>query len=193
MSKGITILVKGLKQTIDGIDTFINKSRTELAQAMNEFAVNTETDAKRLAPVDEGYLRNSISHNVKITDKEIIAEVLVNAEYAAYVEFGTRSFAAKYVASLPADWQTFAAQFKGKAGGTVEEMLMRLTQWVKRKGFAAQLTKSGNASKSKSSIEQQESAAYVIALRILQNGIKPHPYLYPAYDKNIKALEAKLK
>jgi hypothetical protein len=27
-----------------------------------------------------------------------------------------------------------------------------------------------------------QQAAYAIALNILQNGIKPHPYIFPAYE-----------
>ena len=38
-----------------------------------------------------------------------------------------------------------------------------------------------------------QQAAYAIALNILQNGIRPHPFVYPAVTKNTPVLEADIK
>jgi hypothetical protein len=90
--------------------------------------------------------------------------------YAAFLEFGTRKYAAQYVASLPADWKSYAATFKGSSGGSFDELLKAIMGWVKRKGI-------------------DSDAAYPIALKIIREGIKPKPFLYPAINANLKQLQ----
>lgn len=155
---------------------------------LEAFGFATVEQAKRLAPVDEGHLRSSISHKVVTVDKGLVVEIVVATDYAAYLEFGTRKFAAAYVSTLPPDWQTFAATFRGPGGGSLSEMIVRLMAWVRRKGFAAQRTKSGNRSNSKASLHGEEQAAYAIALQILLNGVKAHPFLFPAVRDQKKLL-----
>ena len=48
-----------------------------------------QADAKRLAPGNNGELRNSIKTRVKMDGGKAIAEVYTNLHYAPYVEFGT--------------------------------------------------------------------------------------------------------
>lgn len=55
--------------------------------ALERCGMKAEGYAKDLAPVDTGNLRNSISHRVDESDKEVY--IGTNAEYAAYVELGT--------------------------------------------------------------------------------------------------------
>ena len=172
----------------DGISKEIQE---KIQQQLDHFGESVVADAKMSAPVDEGFLRNSITF-----DKQPLSvEVVVAANYAAYLEFGTRQFAASYVSSLPADWQAFAAQFKGKGGGDMEEFVNRLVEWVRRKGFAG--TYSVKTHKRTMGKKQQETddyaAAYQIALSIMRKGIKPHPFLYPAVEKNKVELINNLK
>jgi len=181
------IEVTNLKELQGKMQKMSEDAQRKLKDEMNRFADNTVTEAKRLAPVDEGLLRNSISANkVTTISKTMVVEVIVAADYAAYVEFGTRRFAAAYVATLPPEWQEFAAKFKGKGGGTFEEFVQRIMAWVERKGIGAMQTKSGNRSNSAASYDQMQQAAYSIALNIIQNGIKQHPFLYPAVENNKK-------
>ena len=193
--------LKGFKELESKLRNLPAKSEAVLRDELAAFGQNTVADAKRNLTtekaIDEGFLRNSISAQFPITSKGFAVEIVVAADYAAYVEFGTRKFAAQYVSSLPPDWQTFAAKFKGGGGGgSYEQFLQRIMEWVKRKGFAAERTKSGGKSQSKSSIEAQEQAAYLIARSIMKNGIKQKPFLYPAVEKNkielIKRLKANL-
>lgn len=58
----------------------------KLAVIVAETALAIESDAKLLCPVDTGFLRNSIQYR-PVADLE--AEVVVGAEYGAYVEYGT--------------------------------------------------------------------------------------------------------
>jgi hypothetical protein len=188
----MSIKITGLKALQLQLKDVPKVAKKELFEAYQDFAFATEIEAKELAPTNDWKLRGSIKGTASIKGDLVVAEVSVDVFYAAYVEFGTRKFAAAHVSKLPADWQAFAAQYKGKAGGTIDELLMNLVQWVISKGFAAYTTKSGNRSKSKNSMQAQESAAYIIARSILINGIKAQPYLYPAVTNQMKKLKDNL-
>jgi len=171
--------IKGFEEIMDKIDPV--KFQREIQGALDDFGLRVEKKAKLLAPKDEGALAQSINH----TSGTLSVTVSVNKDYAAYVEFGTRKFAQKYVSTLPNDWKEFAAKFKGSGGskGSFMSFFYTILKWVQRKGIAAHKTKSGNRSNSKSSIQAEYSAAYLIALKILREGIKPQPFLYPAFTQ----------
>lgn len=166
-----------LKLETKGVETKLNNAKKEVAQKMvnelNRFALLTQGDAMRLAPVDEGQLKRSIGVN-RADLNNIKASVVVAANYASYVEFGTRAFAAAYVSTLPANWQTYAAKFRGSTGGSYDDFILRLMGWMKRKGI-------------------DEKAAYSIAKKILRNGIRPQPFLFPAVTRNFEELKKRLK
>ncbi len=52
-------------------------------------AKKIQKNAKYLAPVKEGHLRNSIKTKSQTTQEGVEAQVYTNLEYAPYVEFGT--------------------------------------------------------------------------------------------------------
>lgn len=189
----LTIKINGLDNIAAAVEKKAKEAEEQTVVVLNKFAKDTETTAKRLAPANEGKLRNSITGDVS----GFTAKVVVAADYAAYLEFGTRKFAAKYVATLPPDWQSYAATFRGKGGGSMDQFIQDIMQWVRAKGIGGLKTKSGNTSESKSSLDAMQQAAYAIALNILQNGIRPHPFIYPAlYQVNggtVKALENDIK
>jgi hypothetical protein len=188
----MSVKITGLKALQLQLKEVPKVAKQEVFKAYQDFAFATEIEAKQLAPTNDGKLKGSIKGQAFIKGDLVIADISVNVFYAAYLEFGTRKFAAAYVSKLPSDWQSFAAQYKGKAGGTIDDLLMNLVEWVKSKGFAAYTTKSGNISKSKNSLQAQESAAYIIARSILINGIKPQPYLYPAVTNQMDKLKDNL-
>lgn len=68
------------KEVLEAFDEAINR-------ALERCGMQAEGYAKDLTPVDTGNLRNSISHRVDESDKEVY--IGTNAEYAAYVELGT--------------------------------------------------------------------------------------------------------
>lgn len=167
---------------------------------LDRFGVEAVNEAKRRCPVDEGFLRNSINFK----SEPLKVSLIVGASYAAYLEFGTRTFAADYVNSLPADWQTFASQFKGKAGGNFDDFIIRLVEWVKRKGL--HLTEAQHDAQTgervgfhkvkKSKAQKEEDAdivAYLIAKSIMKKGIRAQPYLYPAVEIAGDALKKRIK
>lgn len=59
--------------------------REKIPVVLEAIGLKAEGYAKRMAPVDTGRLRNSITHTVN----EDVAVIGTNVEYAAYVEMGT--------------------------------------------------------------------------------------------------------
>src|SRR5437762_3482246 len=96
---GFTIKVEGLDDALKKLD--IVKLKKNIQDEFNSFGLNVEQDAKQLAPVDENRLRVAIYHKPLTEPDKIGQEVGCAVDYAAYLEFGTRKFAAAYVASLP--------------------------------------------------------------------------------------------
>ena len=184
----ITIKLKGFDKTIKDVQKLATDTNKNAKIALVDFGTRVETEAKRNAPADEGKLRSSI--NSTFDNKTFTVKITVATDYAAYQEFGTRKFAAAYVGTLPQEWRTYAATFKGKTGGSMDEFIQSIMAWVNRKGIGADMTKSGNVSSSASSLEKQQQAAYWIAINILQNGIKPKKFLYEAVKDNLPKLQS---
>lgn len=112
--------------------------------------------------------------------------VVNTAPYAPYVEFGTGS-----KVDVPAEWKTYARQFKGRGGGgNSHDFLLSIAQWVRAKGITGRYSvKTRRRLGSKSSQEQEDMAvAYPIFLSIMRNGSRPHPFLYPAYVTGVKKI-----
>lgn len=61
------------------------------ARALEKCGLTAEGYAKRLAPVETGNLRNSITYQVD--ESELAAYIGTNVEYAPYVELGTGKYA----------------------------------------------------------------------------------------------------
>lgn len=57
---------------------------------MRRLALQVETAAKRLAPVDTGRLRSSITHGVSGNGDTLRADIYSDVNYAIYQELGTR-------------------------------------------------------------------------------------------------------
>jgi hypothetical protein len=191
----ITIKTQNIDTILNNFKTRKNEVIGKIAGEMNKFGLGTVNMAKTLAPVDEGALRNAI--NFDFDRKTMTVTLGVNVFYAAFVEFGTRKYAAKYVGSLPAEWQQFAAQYKGKrGGGTFDDLVMELVRWVKIKGIGATFnikTRRRDRVGKQSAKTTEYADAYAIARMIMINGIKPHPYLVPSVIANREKLLNNLK
>ena len=171
----IKIETKGIGALVKKFDELSKEGKVAVQSALNDWADRTASDAKSLVSAnssDEGALLRSISPIYK----QGAAEVISTSKYAAYIEFGTRKFAAAYVSSLPQDWATYAATFQGKAamGGSFADLVQSIMGWCKRKGI-------------------DEKAAYPIARKIIINGIKQRPFLYPSVIKNTPILIQDIK
>ena len=186
--------VKGIDALIRKMDKLASNVQKDVQAELNAWADATSTNAKSLVSAnssDEGALLRSISPLYG----DGTASVVASAKYAAYIEFGTRKYAAAYVSTLPADWQTYAASFKGKAGGDYFEFLNAILDWVKRKGITARYSvkTKKRLRNSKADDDRLVDAAQAIALSILRNGIKPKPFMYPSVNKTLPTLKKKLR
>ena len=168
----LSIKVKGLDAVIANFDKLANDTQDDVNKALDAYGQAVVQNAKTLISAnssDEGGLLRSVDSTIGSLSVTITAR----QNYAAYIEFGTRKFAASYISSLPSEWQAYAGTFRGdKTGNTggFRDFILAIMGWVKRKGI-------------------DEKAAYPIALKILRDGIKPKPFLYPSIAKYTPILE----
>lgn len=173
----IKIEVKGLEALQKKFSNYPKETRVKINAALNDWANRTSYDAKQLVSSnssDTGFLQNSISP--KYGDG--YASVVAASKYAAYVEFGTRKFASQYVSSLPSDWQAYASTFKGSSGGTIKEFISAILEWMQRKGINS---------------EDNDKTAKLIVNKILRDGVKARPFIYPSVNKNLPILLEDIK
>jgi HK97 gp10 family phage protein len=166
-----SVNLNGLKDIQDALKNIDGKLKQDVGDEINASALKILTDAKRLAPVNFGQLRNQIA--IEPID-DLTYAVEAKASYSAYVEFGTGN-----QVSVPADFTSYAAQFKGKKGGKFKDFVDALTLWVKRKGI-------GDG-------KNDKGLAFVIARSILQKGMRPQPFLIPSYETEKPKLIQRLK
>lgn len=171
----ISLKASGIDAILARFNTLANQAQNDVQLELNSFADDVVRDAQLLVKAnssDEG----NLLRNIRPEFGNGTVTISANTKYAAYIEFGTRKFAAEYVSSLPTDWQTFANTFKGpmSGGGNFKEMLLNITDWCKRKGI-------------------DEKLAYPIARKILIQGIRPRPFMYPSVNRNLPLLIANIK
>ncbi len=70
---------------------FLDALPEQIEQALIAIGMTAETHAKEECPVDTGRLRNSITHDVEMSERA--AYIGSNVEYAAFVECGTSKMA----------------------------------------------------------------------------------------------------
>jgi HK97 gp10 family phage protein len=154
------VSLNGINELQEKLNKLTISLEKDVSNEINATALNIQNQAKKLAPINLGQLRNSIALT---KDSELTYTVAANASYSAYVEFGTGP-----QVNVPADFSSYALQFKGKSSGKFKDMVEALTLWVKRKGI-------GNG-------KNDKGLAYVIALSILRKGMRPQPFLIPSYE-----------
>ncbi len=84
---------------IDNSEEIKDNMKNVLLRALEKVGQKAEKYAKRLCPVDNGNLRNSITH--RVDEEEEVVYVGSNMEYAAYVELGTGKY---YPGGRPTPW-----------------------------------------------------------------------------------------
>ena len=83
--------IKGLDELLANLSDLGGNVKESARKGLERGAKKIQKNAKLLTPVDTGNLRNSIKTKSETTQDGASAEVFTNMEYAAYVEFGTRS------------------------------------------------------------------------------------------------------
>ena len=161
--------VQGLSQLLTKLNKLGVSVDDDIDAIAEGVASEIALDARQRAPKNLGRLQQSINYT---RETKLKYNVTVGADYGAYVEFGTG-----VKVQVPAEFAQMAAQFKGR-GGSFEDGLQAIRDWCRTKGIP-------------------EDAAYPIFISILKNGIRPQPFLYPAFVKGrlqyIQDLEQLLK
>jgi hypothetical protein len=156
---------------LNQINSFGNDAKRMAVSITNVVAESIVTDAKeRLTnnkTVNFGQLRLSIA-KTEATIQLNRSLIFSNAPYSAYVEFGTGT-----KVKIPAGFESLAAKYRGKGGGSIDNLLDNIRDWCKKKGI-------------------DEKLAYPIAVSILRTGIKPQPYFIPAYLVGVASYAKKL-
>ena len=190
MADKIFLNVNGMDKIFNDFKKYTEKIKVDIALEINASALNIQSNAKKNAPVNFGTLRNSIQLVEELGQGKLLYTIGSKLPYAPYVEFGTGP-----KTSVPANYNEFAMQFKGNKRGTFKQMIEALMLWVKAKGLTGTYSvKTGKRLGSKQKNQTQDkSAAYAIAISILKKGLRPQPYLIPAYEKEIPKLKENIK
>ena len=162
----VTAKIEGLSSLLKGVKSYPEKVKQMISAELLDSAQSMANGAASDAPTDQGLLKNEITVN---TIDDLNYEVVSQADYSPYVEFGTRS-----KVNIPAGLEEVAAQFKGGTGGTKEDAKEAIYAWCKRKGIP-------------------EDAWFSIYRSIMVKGVTPHPFFFkqiakekPNLIKNIK-------
>jgi HK97 gp10 family phage protein len=71
------------------LDVNFDKVREKAEKKLESIVKQAVEDMRELAPVDTGELRNSIGYTNLSNGDKILFEIMADAPYAAYVEYGT--------------------------------------------------------------------------------------------------------
>ncbi|UPL50527.1 HK97-gp10 family putative phage morphogenesis protein [Hymenobacter sublimis] len=80
-----TVKLEGADNLSTKLKAWATRSKQKVQAEVASTLLAIESDAKKLAPVDSGYLRSSIHANIK---GAYAGSVTASAEYAVWVEFG---------------------------------------------------------------------------------------------------------
>lgn len=81
--------IEGLDELLANLSGLGGNAKESCRKGLERGAKKIQKNAKYLAPVKTGHLRNSIKTESQTTQDGAEAQVFSNLEYAPYVEFGT--------------------------------------------------------------------------------------------------------
>ena len=81
---------KTLARAIKKWGKYIEK---DVKRIVHETAMIIQSEARARAPVDSGYLRQSITYVMDIDSQGMSATITVGADYGIYIEYGTGKYA----------------------------------------------------------------------------------------------------
>lgn len=81
--------IEGLDELLANLSGLGGSVKESARKGLERGAKKIQKNAKLLAPVKTGHLRNSIKTKSEISQDGAKAQVFTNTEYAPYVEFGT--------------------------------------------------------------------------------------------------------
>lgn len=185
--------IQGVPELIAKLKGISDNGNRMAAAVVSSVAVMIVADAKQSAPADLGTIRQNISQQTENTNLKTLATIYASAPESAFQEFGTGG-----KVDVPEAMADVASEFQGASGGDMASFITALTDWVKRHGLTGVYSVATHKRNTKlSNTDQDTQAAWAIAKTILRDGLKPQPFLYPAFVKNsvllVPMLEAALK
>ena len=106
MAQPFTFTLEGADKVLAGLKSLPETLKKEIEAEIQFSSMAIERAAVMDAPADMGFLRNGIS-SFKSGDLQF--DVVSNANYSAYIEFGTGA-----LVNVPAGLEAYAMQFKGR-------------------------------------------------------------------------------
>lgn len=158
--------IKSIQKTLKALDSLGEKVRKSAEKEIERSARNIERKAKTNAPSG---VSNRLKTSIDVRGSGLSREVYTDVKYAPYVEFGTKS-----KVEIPPGLEGYAMQFKGKKGGSYEDLEKNIKRWAHLKGIP-------------------EEAVYPIIKSILHKGTKAQPFLFPAFFAEQPQLLKRLK
>lgn len=162
---------------VDNTEKYINDFGSVVSREVRTTAFLIQRDAKKIlntpnefgrVTTNLGLLRDSIKVDIRGDGAKTTAIVFVGKEYGVWVEFGRRG-----LKSSPKDTND------KNAGRAAWPPFAPIFQWVKERGiFDNKIS--------------QSSITYLIQRKIANHGIKPQPYLLPAYRLHIKKFKERI-
>ncbi len=176
---GVTVGVQGINEMVAKLNA-LGSNNARMANAIiNAGADNIVLEAKQSAPADLGKIRQGIG---KEQDGNTV-RIFCNAPEAIFQEFGTGP-----MVDVPARFSDVAMAGKNSGSGTWADFIIALTGWISRHGLLNTYSVKTHRASFKASKDQNEQLAYAIAKKILRDGLKPQPFLYPALINNEKKI-----
>lgn len=160
----MSVRLTGFKEYADKLKNapkaMLQRVDAEVEDCADEWVGKAEVSA----PSHKGFLRGKISKKKEGGGWSVI----VASAYAAYMEFGTGAYV-----QVPAELQSYAQTFKGKGeGGNIDEFFANILDWVRLKGIT------GNKSTGTKRKFDDYDAAFLIMMKILKVGVRPHPFFF---------------
>lgn len=152
----VSINVKNIKNVQQAFEKYGDEAVKEFSEITKIKALEVVNEAQILVPRNNGTLAQSIKQTEV---NRLTYNVGTNEPYAPYMEFGTGARV-----QVPAEFQSMANKARGKGKGSFKQGLEEIKLWCLRKGIDVK-------------------AAYPIFVAILNNGLAPRPFMYPAYLK----------
>lgn len=177
------IKTTGIDELLRKLEKAPEKVQKEVNGVFENTAKGFVQRAQRAAPKDTGFLTGEIAFR---KEKEMRFNIFSASRYAGFLEFGTR----RNFKAIPG-FEKEAAELRNISGGTAEDALQNITEWVKRKGIRFE-----RADKTKSGKQRQltiEQTAWIIWHFININGIKPQPYFFKQVAIAERSLEQDIK
>ena len=161
---------------IDGLEKLKARIK-ELPKDVQEEVVGeiqawgNEVNGAQLALISQQKIQDlgALQQNTKAVPNPDGVELISNVYYAPFIEFGTGA-----KVKVPSEVANYAARFRGQKRGTFAEFVIKMREWLKRKGY-------------------NEKLAFIAALNKIKNGSEPRPYFFDPYLKKRRQLVERVK